>query len=75
MLKDSLYMHMYIYPMHYNCKDAMFYIHVVFIQLGFTALHWASKKGNFEVVKVLTEKGARIDIPAKVQLLLTIANV
>ena len=53
--------------MKYNYKDAISFIYMcLMLQVGFTALHWASKTGNFEVVKLLIENGAQIDVPAKV---------
>ena len=36
------------------------------MQDGFSALHCASQNGHFDVVNMLAEKGAHIDIPTTV---------
>ena len=35
--------------------------------MGYTPLHWASRNGHLDVVKLLIEKDAQIDISSKVQ--------
>ena len=45
----------------------MRYVHVLYLnQIGFTPLHWASQNGHLDVVKLLIERNAQIDVPAKV---------
>ena len=36
-------------------------------QIGFTPLHWASQNGHLDVVELLIEKDAQVDVPTKVQ--------
>lgn len=38
------------------------------IQVGFTALHLASLKGETDIVQLLINSGAQVDIPAKVNM-------
>ena len=44
--------------------------HIILIrylsQIGYTPLHYASRNGHTDVVEMLIENGAQIDVPAKV---------
>lgn len=40
-----------------------------FDQFGYTALHYASRQGNTEMVRILKDSGADVDIPRKVNFL------
>ena len=42
---------------------------VLILQIGYTALHYASQNGHITVVKLLIEHNVHIDVPANVRIL------
>ena len=50
---------MYIYSLHVN------------IQSGFTPLHAASRMGHSDVVKILIQNGADINLASEVEIIIT----
>ena len=43
----------------------------IVIQVGFTPLHYASQNGHTDIVELLIDHGAVIDVPTKVQVITT----
>ena len=55
---------------HSQIKSYSSYIHFLFhrnTQAGFTPLHYASQNGHTDIVELLIDHGAHIDVPTKVQ--------
>ena len=50
--------------LHLKCQILLYYSFLN--QTGFTPLHWASQNGHLDVVGLLIERDAQIDLPAKV---------